>query len=151
MKMRSKLHTFAASTMTYMVSIWIGLILVGSLMYPEHFVDVMKQLTSLYSDPFGTLINMLVNALNGPAALYIATVAGISVIGGGLSTIFGGGGFSLLFIIPLVLIASVMTLFALPVTEIMNMGMPPEIQVIFSVFMGALMMVTIYSFTSGRS
>jgi hypothetical protein len=93
------------------------------------------------------------NAFSSPAT---AALVGI-MIGGTvglplLANFLTGGGFSLLFAIPMVFIFSIVNIFVLPTMAIINgtLGLPPEFQFIYVLFLSSLTTVTIISFTTGR-
>ena len=143
-------RTIKSATMTYLVSVYIGMIIAGVFMYPTHFTDTYSQLETLYANPIGTILDMVLTAFNGPMRDLILLMLGISALGS-VTTLLTGGGFSALFAIPLLLIVSVVNLFVLPTTVIMNdLSMPSEIKFVYSLILSGLLLVTIYSFTAGR-
>jgi len=133
-----------ASSLSLYISIWMGLIVVGNLLGMTMLTaDVM----ALLNDPITGSINLIISALQSP--VFIALSVGLAIVGlVGLST---GGGFSVLYIIPLAIISFFLNLFILPTQLLMDANIPQPISFIYIVFIGALSLLTIVQFTSGRN
>ncbi len=148
------------ATMTFLVSIWIGIIIAAVLIggdpgSPQASITDRwyNQILPILQDPIGQFPTLLKNAFSSPSS---AALVGI-MIGGTvglplLANFLTGGGFSLLFAIPMVFIFAVINLFVLPTMDVINgsLGLPTEFQFMYTIFLSVLTIVTIISFTTGR-
>jgi hypothetical protein len=138
-------------------SIWVGMVIVGMLMgssvvpgSESSWTTVGNALMQVSEDPIRYGPQIIVNAFTGPTGLYLVGALGV---GGGaavLSAYMLGGGFSLLFAIPLIIITAVIELFALPTVAIFSSALPPEVKMIYELIMGGMIVLTVVSFTAGR-
>lgn len=150
------------ATMTFLVSIWIGIIIASwfaASSYPgDQGFNRMKNnwdknIFPVLTDPISQLPNLLKNAFASPSSIFL-----ISILVGGsiglplLANYLLGGGFTLLFAVPLVFIFAIVNLFVLPTTDIIynSWGLPAEIQFLYIIFITSLTFVTLVSFTTGR-
>jgi hypothetical protein len=139
------------ASMTYLVSIYMALIIVGNLLFPANWVGISAAFISLYNNPVEALTNLLINAFtNGQLLTFVATVLGTAAVAT-VAVILGGGGAAILFAIPAILVLTIVNLFALPTQIIFSSAMPTEIKFIVMMVLGALNLVTIWTYTSGRN
>jgi hypothetical protein len=147
------------ATLTYYVAIFTGLIIAGIFVFPEKYMDTWYTLVGnetdvgIYANPVIGATNIIQNAFTGPGGLYLL---GLLIVGGAGSLFLAnqllGGGFALLFAIPLMIIFGFMQIFLLPTTIILNeSSLPFEFKVIYTLLIGGLTILTLVTFTSGRS
>lgn len=142
-----------ASLSLYM-SIWFGIVLVGVLMYPSHYQSSMDMIMNMATDPvdsFWLIMQTAFSSITGNWVLGALTLLAFGV-GAYSSYQLGGGGFSILFAVPLLIIISVFTVFVLPITTVMSQtDMPLVLQYTFFGFLGLMTIMTGIQFTAGRS
>jgi hypothetical protein len=141
-----------AASLTLLLSIWAGIIGVGVLAYPSGYKSTWDQIQTVYSNPVGAIPVIIKNAFS---AGNLGMFGGLLVAGAVSAVIFTtsvlGGGFSQLFAIPLLIIFAVVNMFVLPTTQILSeSGAPYAVQVIYTLFIGTLTILTALTFTSGR-
>jgi uncharacterized membrane protein len=131
--------------------------LVGLLLYPpgvryDSFKTAYNStLGAMTTDPISGVTNIIKTAFTGGLGSFFLIIMAGSAATAFISSYLTGGGFSLLFAIPLIIIMGVVTMFALPTTEILREGnLPEQIQIIYTVFIGGLTVLTVISFMSGR-
>ena len=150
------------ATMTFLVSIWIGLIIAAVMLELGGSGDASTaklsqrwttEISPILSDPIGQFPTLLKNAFSSPvSALLVSIMIGGTVGLPLLANFLTGGGFSLLFAIPMVFIFALVNIFLLPTMDVINgsLGLPVEFQFLYTIFISTLTIVTILSFTTGR-
>lgn len=126
-------------------SIWMGLIVVGTLL---GYNMMASSIETLLMDPITGTYNLIVTAFTNPSFVLLAT--GLTVASLLTSTILGAN-FSILYIIPMALVITLLNLFMLPTKLLLDANIPAPISAIYVVFIGALTILTILQFTSGRN
>lgn len=140
------------ASVTLYFSIMIGLILSGLFFFPQEYSQTWSLLSDFLENPLVGGIRIFENAFRGSGSIYLlglitlGTIASIRLA----SQVFGGG-FSLLFAIPLVIIYSLMNIFLLPTSIILNSPLPYELKVFYTMLIGGLTLLTMVTFTSGRN
>lgn len=92
-----------------------------------------------------TLINNLYAIFTNPLFL---SALGISAV---TSFVLGGGAFSVVFLIPLIMISVFANIFILPSSYLFDATLPPEMVLIIGVFFNLFLMLTILEFVRGGS
>jgi hypothetical protein len=142
------------ASLTNLFSIWIGLIMVGSLMFPQHWTNQYKFLILFAENPGMATKYLLENVFTSSATILIGTIFAGTIFGiatAGLSNFFLTQNYGVLFLIPALLIFTVFTYFLIPTNYIITTDMPQEIKTIYSIFMGGLVFITVVTFVGGRS
>jgi hypothetical protein len=110
--------------------------------YPSVFLALISQVGS--EQPItSTLFTSLIAVFTNPVFLIGAAFAGIT----GFLT--GGGNFSVIYMIPLLMLIAIANVFVLPTAYLLQMDMNPIIQLIINGFMNTLLMLTIIEFVRG--
>ncbi len=139
-------------SLTNLVSIWLGIILVGTLIFPQHWKDKADLLSKLSESPTNAMTEIVSNVFKGAgiyvASLFVGTIVGAALTGQ-LTNFFVGQNYSILFLIPALFAFAVLSYFVIPTNQIFNYDLPWEIKFIYSAFMGTLVMLTIVSFIRG--
>jgi hypothetical protein len=147
------------SSLTYYVAIFTGLIIAGIFIFPDKYMTTWTTLVGnetdvgIYANPVIGATNIIKDAFTGPGGLYLL---GLLIVGGAGSLFVAnqllGGGFALLFAIPLMIVFSFMQIFLLPTTIILNeTTLPFQFKVVYIMLIGGLTILTLVTFTSGRS
>lgn len=142
------------ASLTAYLSIWVGIILVGFLIFNEQWLDSMNVFAGIIQDPSGSILEYLSSAFDVKGiAFYIGSIMFLGVVAATVTNVFSGGGMSLLFVIPALLIFTIITLMFIPLNAyvVAISNMPFELKMIYSLFMGLLTFLTFVSFTGGRS
>lgn len=140
------------ASMTLYVSIWVSFIVVGALIFPSTWNDRIGLFNNMVQNPINFVTALLQEGFTGDSAGLILSLL-TSVTAAVIVSVFafGGGGFSILFAIPLMIIFVVMQIFALPTASVMNADLPTQILLIYHSFIGMLTILTALSFTAGRN
>jgi len=138
------------ATLTYLISIYMGLIMVGFLMFPDSYSDISTQMMIMFENPVVGIPAMIINAFTGPNAFYIATSLTLGGVAIAITTALFGGGFTLLFALPLMIVVAVLNFLALPTAQILSSPLPDAAKWVWILFIGALNLVTALTFTAGR-
>ena len=139
------------ATLTYLVSIWTGIIIVGLMLFPQHYQETYDSIEAIYQRPIEGSLELIRNAFTGPASgflLGLLTTGGVVIF---LSQYLSGGGFNLLFALPLLIVFAVVQLFVLPTATVLNSDMPLYIKYFYTLIIGGLTILTVITFTSGRN
>jgi hypothetical protein len=158
------------ASLTLFISIWTGLIIAGILLYPEKYMgpgSISDAVVTAYTQSqqgnfLGAIMTIIQNGFTSPNA---ALILGLMLVGGffagGLMSVATGGGFSLLFAIPTLLIVAVLGFYVLPITQIMAdtscaatssaVPTPCPVQLIFILIFGGLTLLTVWTFIAGRN
>jgi hypothetical protein len=136
------------ASFTYLMSIYVGLMIVGNLLFPTNWTGVVSSLNEVFEDPVTGIQNMLVEAFTGPdSRFFIISVAGTAAIVG-ITALTGG--FLSLYIIPAILGMALLNFLAFPMQLLFSAGIPDELKWILILFMGALNVLTVWTYTAGR-
>lgn len=142
------------ASLTAYLSIWAGIIIVGFLVFGSQWLDAMNIFAEMSQDPSGSILEYISSAFDVKGiAFYIGSIMFLGIVSATITNVFSGGGMSLLFVIPALLIFTVITLMFIPLnTYVVAISeMPFELKMIYSLFMGLLTFLTFISFTGGRS
>lgn len=142
------------ATLTSYVSVWVGIMVVGLLLAPSTWKDAIENFAEYLSNPTTSFIDFLKYAFNKEGLLlYIGGIMFFGVAGAMVSNFISGGGVSLLFLIPALLVFAVVTLLLNPLSIYMTtvQDVPNQLRLIYILFMGVLTFLTMVSFTGGRS
>jgi hypothetical protein len=90
-----------------------------------------------------SIINMFLNMFNNPIFLSALVIAPVAALAG------GAGSFSVIFIIPIIILTIVAQLFILPSSYILDPTMPDVLKILVSTFFNIFMALTIVSFVRG--
>lgn len=142
--MRNKPYSKGATLSLY-ISLWLGIILVGYLLGYDLYAQRFKK---LLDNPISGTFDLLTNAFSDWR--FLVLVFGTTLAAGGFASYLTGGGFSLLYIIPMAMILTFMEIFIIPTDIILKSTIPDEIKIIYSAFIGGLTILTIIAFTGGR-
>lgn len=140
------------ASVTLYFSIMLGLILSGIFIYPSQYSQVWTNLNTILENPIIGGVNLMKEAFTGEGSLYLL---GLLVLGGiasfKISTQLFGGGFALLFAIPLMIVYALMNIFLLPTSIILNSPLPNELKIFYTALIGGLTILTMITFTTGRN
>jgi hypothetical protein len=142
------------ATLTLYASIWAGLLIMGVLLVPSHYMGIWENMEYIRTDPIWGSLDLMVNAFTSETTVQIF---GAVLLGGGViiatANYLGGGGFSLLFVIPFVIVFAFVVTFGLPTVTVLSTtsGLPLEFQVVYTILIGFLTVLTIFTFMAGRS
>lgn len=143
------------ASMTLFISIWTGLIVAGVMMAPSipgapnQYQSYWDNLVLIYQDPITAIPQIVLNAFKSPLAIFL--MVGLLASGAvAVTNVLSGGGFSLLFVIPLLIVMAMITIYAMPTTMIMNSDLPSQFKIIYIAIMGGLTLLTAISFMAGR-
>ena len=140
------------ASLTLYLSIWLGLIIMGIALYPEHWMDVWNNLQIIFSNPITGIVTVIKNAFQNGSMQWLLGIFIGTIVVGGIASVFTGGGFNSLFTIPLILGFSIVIMFMLPTSIILTQTDFPFMgKVIVTLILGGLTLITIISFTSGRN
>lgn len=134
------------TSLTLYLSIWTGFILVGFLLGLN---PIQANIAQLYQDPVQGMYDIVKNGFENE--LFLVLILGSTLIAGGLTSVITGGGFSIMYVIPLGIVIGVLELFILPSQVLISADVIPEVQIVYVVFVGVLTVLTIASFTTGRN
>lgn len=142
------------TSLTSYLSIWVGIIVVGFLLAPNTWQKTIENLSEYLANPTTSFIDFLKYAFNREGLLlYIGGIMFFGMAGAIVTNFISGGGVSLLFLIPALLIFAVITLLLNPLSIYMTtvQDVPMQVRLIYVLFMGVLTFLTMISFTGGRS
>lgn len=155
-----------SASLTLFVSIWLGILVVSMFMDGSEFLNQATDALALISEnPVMGVVDLIFKAFTntffGSALFGGAFVAGSIVIGA-----LTGNSFFVFFAVPLFLILQLTSIFTLPTasfsSDSLDVGATADIgtgptdsgwqmiKTVYSMFMGALVLLTIMSFVSGR-
>ena len=141
------------TTLTTYISIWFGLILVGYSMFPEHYIESKNVIMGMSETPVETFIFIMRSAYTSVTSNWLLSALALTGVATSVFSSYqlGGGGFSLLFAIPLLIILAVFNMFLFPTTMILDTAMPELIKIAIVGFLGLMTVLTGIQFTAGRS
>ena len=141
------------ASLTFYVAIWTALIVVGVLMFPNDnsITNSWNVINAIYSDPITAIPGLVSNMFTGTnGLLFLSIMLGVTLVGG-ITNIFSGGGFTLLFAIPMAIIFGMISIYILPTQQILSSPLPQEVKMIYIAILGGLTILTAITFMGGRS
>lgn len=158
-------RSVGASTTLY-VCIWLGLLVVSFLMDGSEYLTASSGVLQQFSvSPVQGVVALIGSAFSSNY-FGMTILSGIFIVGSiAVTSLTGGNSFFVFFAIPLLMIMQLLTIFQ-PMTDstvsdtgsdvlsYISVGSSPPsvlvIRAIFNMFLGALSLLTVYSFISGR-
>lgn len=143
------------SSLTFYISIWTAFIIVGLVLYPEYPINNLSELMISFNEGFANGLKWLLEKTFSLENIMVigGLFLGFAIAERGISAFVTGGGFSVLFLIPAILLFGIFTVLVNPAMGIIQYlkFLPTEAYVIISILMGILTFLTVVTFIGGRS
>jgi len=155
------------ASLTLFVSIWLGILVVSMFMDGSEFLNqATDALTLISENPIMGIVDLIYKAFTN--TFFGNTLLGGMLVAGGMAYgAVSGNSFFVFFAVPLFLILQLTSIFTLPTasftSDSLDVGVTADIgtgpadsgwqmiKTVYAMFMGALVLLTILSFVSGRA